>query len=118
MRDLGNHALCGQLARLLEDFKIEGTLSEHKFQKLLILRAEVDRRAIAAVDAVGLAREKDRIIAEMQPAAPKRNGYKSDHPCEKCGKLEVWVEEINDHPDCRITCAACGDSYIVDGPDA
>jgi hypothetical protein len=46
-----------------------------------------------------------------------RKFFKSDHPCKKCGKVEVWVEEINDYPDYRITCDGCKHSYCVDGPD-
>jgi len=50
--------------------------------------------------------------------ASEPEGRKSDHPCEKCGAMEVYVTEINDHPDYRITCHACKKSYCVDGPDA
>ena len=45
-------------------------------------------------------------------------GRLSEHPCEKCGAMEVYVQEINDYPDYRITCHACGRSYCVDGIDA
>lgn len=44
--------------------------------------------------------------------------YKAQFPCIKCQAYEVWVEEISDHPDLRLTCQACGHVRHQDGPDA
>ena len=57
----------------------------------------------------------DRLSAPAEP--PK--GEKSVRPCAKCGKMEVYVTDADTdgHPDVRITCHACGHSYIVDGDD-
>lgn len=45
-------------------------------------------------------------------------GRLSNTPCNKCGELKVYVEEINDYPDYRITCYGCQYSYCVDGTDS
>ncbi|OPZ66091.1 MAG: hypothetical protein BWY85_00027 [Firmicutes bacterium ADurb.Bin506] len=57
-------------------------------------------------------------MAEVLRVSGENEGYKSDHPCRKCGAFEVVVTEINDFPDYRIECKACGDTYCADGPDA
>lgn len=55
---------------------------------------------------------------EIRPPIDSGKGTKSTEPCAKCGALDVWVQEINDYPDYRITCHTCQHSYCVDGPDA
>jgi len=60
---------------------------------------------------------KHRVYGE--PTKEKEDeGRLSEHPCDECGAMQVYVKEINDHPDYRITCRACGRSYCVDGIDS
>ena len=56
--------------------------------------------------------------AEGRPELPEEKGRLSEHPCKKCGAKQVYVTEINDHPDYEITCHSCKHSYCVDGPDS
>ncbi len=60
----------------------------------------------------------DAIMSRKKPEAAEDRGHHSAISCKKCGKLEVYVQEIGDHPDYRITCYACKHSYCVDGSDA
>lgn len=47
----------------------------------------------------------------------EERGRHSKLPCRKCKGTEVYVVEINDYPDLRVTCHSCGYSYCEDGPD-
>ena len=55
-----------------------------------------------------------------QEVRAEERGRKSDHPCEKCGAMEVYVRDGygDTTTDARITCHACKHSYMVDGIDA
>jgi hypothetical protein len=49
-----------------------------------------------------------------------RSGYesRSDAPCCKCGKMEVWIHEIDEiHGDIRWKCFGCESTGIEEGPD-
>lgn len=57
-----------------------------------------------------------RDLLKIQGYAPFTSGAK----CRKCGSLDRWWIAVGDgtYEDYRYTCADCGDSYIVEGPDS
>lgn len=42
----------------------------------------------------------------------------SDKPCDKCGALEVYWQEVGDSMDARIKCRSCGRFYCAEGCDS